>query len=107
MIATRLRAVSETYDDSVVEYYEPDDAADLARAIRRLRAEPERRAELVRNAKAMLEQTGWAVQREIYLQVFDDVLGGPMATAESSPSRVNGVGRGAGSRMHVKQPDAP
>jgi len=29
----------------------------------------------VQNAKAMLEQTGWAAQREIYLAVFDDVLG--------------------------------
>jgi glycosyltransferase involved in cell wall biosynthesis len=75
VIATRLRAVSETYGDSVLEYYEADDAADLARAIRRLRAEPGRRADLVRNAKAMLEQTGWSVQREIYLEVFDDVLG--------------------------------
>jgi glycosyltransferase involved in cell wall biosynthesis len=89
VIATRLWAVSATYDDSVLEYYEPDDAADLARAIRRLRAEPERRAELVRNSKAILERTGWAAQREIYLAVFDEVLGrrtsGVAPTAEPSP----------------------
>jgi hypothetical protein len=29
VIATRLRAVPETYGDSVLEYYEADDAADL------------------------------------------------------------------------------
>ena len=76
VIATRLRAVSETYGEGVLEYYQPDDASDLARAIQRLRAEPERRAELVRNARKMLERTGWAAQRELYLDVFDDVLGG-------------------------------
>ena len=77
VIATRLRAVAETYGDDVLEYYEANDAVDLARAIRRLRAEPERRDELVRNAKATLRRTGWAAQREIYLDVFDDVVGGP------------------------------
>ena len=85
VIATRLRAVSETYGDSVLEYYEPDDAADLARAIRKVRADPGRRDELVRNAKAMLEQTGWAAQREIYLEVFDDVLGGRNAARTAEP----------------------
>jgi glycosyltransferase involved in cell wall biosynthesis len=87
VIATRLRAVSETYDDSVLEYYEPGNAADLARAIRKLRVDPARRAELVRNAKATLERSGWAVQREIYLEVFDEVLERRAAarTAEPSP----------------------
>jgi len=86
VIATRLRAVSETYGDSVLEYYEPGDAADLARAIRKLRADPARRAELVRNAKATLERSGWAVQRETYLQVFDEVLERRAAARAAEPA---------------------
>jgi glycosyltransferase involved in cell wall biosynthesis len=75
VIASRLRAVSETYDDRVLEYYEPGDAAALARAIRRLHDDPQRRQELARNGKLALERNGWQVQRRIYLAVYDDLLG--------------------------------
>ncbi len=74
VIASRLRAVSELYDDSVLEYYEPGDAADLARAIRRVHDDPERREELIRNGRAAQEEHGWNVQREAYLGVFDQIV---------------------------------
>jgi glycosyltransferase involved in cell wall biosynthesis len=37
VIASRLRAVSETYDDHVIEYFEPGNAVQLAAAIRNTR----------------------------------------------------------------------
>jgi glycosyltransferase involved in cell wall biosynthesis len=67
VVASRLRAVSELYDESVIEYYEGDDAHDLARAIRRLHDDPQRRAELTRNGRLAQERNGWAVQRDAYL----------------------------------------
>jgi glycosyltransferase involved in cell wall biosynthesis len=70
VIAGRLNAVSGLYDDSVIEYYEPGDAHDLARAIRKLYMDPERRAELVRNGRRAQERNGWAVQREAYLAPY-------------------------------------
>ena len=75
VIASRLRAVSELYDGRFLEYFEPGDAADLAAAIRRLRADPERRAELAENGKLAQSRNGWAAQRVIYLQVFENLLG--------------------------------
>src|SRR5579875_375996 len=75
VIASRLRAVSQLYDDRVIEYFEPGNAADLAAAIRRLHADPERRAELARNGKLAQDRNGWAAQRIIYLSVFDSLLG--------------------------------
>jgi glycosyltransferase involved in cell wall biosynthesis len=74
VIASRLQATSDLYDDSVLEYYEPGDPADLARAIRRLHDDPERRAELARNGRAAQEQNGWLVQRQIYLGVYESLL---------------------------------
>lgn len=74
VIASRLHSVSELYDDSVLEYFEPGDAESLAEAIRRLRNDPERREELVRNGRRALEQNGWEVQREIYLGVYRELL---------------------------------
>jgi glycosyltransferase involved in cell wall biosynthesis len=70
VIASRLRAVSETYGDHIIEYFEPGDAAALAAAITRLRYDKDRRSELAQNGKLALLESGWAAQREIYLSVF-------------------------------------
>ena len=75
VIASRLQAVSDLYDDSELEYYEPGDPVDLARAIRRLHDDPERREELIRNGRAAQERNGWAVQRPIFLGVYESLLG--------------------------------
>jgi glycosyltransferase involved in cell wall biosynthesis len=71
VIASRLRAVSEAYDDQVIEYYEPGDAAALAAALRRLHDDPGRRAELARNGRIAEAANGWGSQRAVYLGVFD------------------------------------
>lgn len=75
VIASRLHAVSQLYDDRVIEYYEPGDAEDLAAAIRRLHADPARRAELARNGKIAQHANGWPTQRIAYLSVFNSLLG--------------------------------
>jgi glycosyltransferase involved in cell wall biosynthesis len=86
VIASRLRAVSELYDARFIEYFEPGDEAGLAAAIRRLRADPERRAELAENGKLAQLRNGWATQRISYLRVFEDLLGDVIGwdTAERS-----------------------
>jgi glycosyltransferase involved in cell wall biosynthesis len=71
VIASRLRATMELYDDSVIEYFEPADQADLARAIRRLHDNPQRREELARNGKLANDRHGWATQRETFVGVYD------------------------------------
>jgi glycosyltransferase involved in cell wall biosynthesis len=88
VIATRLRAVSELYDDRFVEYYEPGDAADLAAAIRRLHADTARRAELAQNGKLAQLENGWATQRIIYLGVFNSLLGNVTAQPPDMPAIV-------------------
>ena len=74
VIASRLRAVSGHYDDSVLEYYEPGDARDLARAIRRLHDDPERREELSRNGRIAEERYGWKVQKRIYVAAVETLV---------------------------------
>ena len=74
VIASRLRAVSELYDARFIEYFEPGDAAGLAAAIRRLRTDSARRAELAQNGKLAQLENGWAAQRVAYLSVFDELL---------------------------------
>lgn len=74
VIASRLRAVSELVDENTLEFYEPGDPHDLARAIRRLHDDPARRDELARNGRRAEEELGWTTQRSRYLAVFDRVL---------------------------------
>jgi glycosyltransferase involved in cell wall biosynthesis len=75
VIHSRLRAVEQTYDESELEYFEPGDAADLARAIKRLHDDSARRDELIRNGKIALERSGWPVQKQVYLGVYAELLG--------------------------------
>jgi glycosyltransferase involved in cell wall biosynthesis len=89
VIASRLRAVSETYDDHVIEYFEPGDAAELAAAIRRLRYDSDRRAELAKNGKLALLESGWPAQREIYLNVFSAVLGETFPSPSPSEPQIS------------------
>jgi glycosyltransferase involved in cell wall biosynthesis len=88
VIASRLDATAATYDDTVIEYFRPDDAADLARAIRRLHDDPARREELARNGRRAQDQFGWAVQQQTFLAVYDALLGKerPIGDAEAATS---------------------
>jgi glycosyltransferase involved in cell wall biosynthesis len=85
VIASRLHAVSQLYDNQFIEYFEPGDAAGLAAAIRRLRSDPARRAELARNGKLAQLRNGWASQRISYLSVFDSLLGNVTTRAAEKP----------------------
>jgi glycosyltransferase involved in cell wall biosynthesis len=84
VIASRLRATSETYGDDVIEYFEPGDAAQLAAAIRRLRSDPGRRAELARKGQLAQLRNGWGSQRAAYLSVFASVLGDHSGNSQHS-----------------------
>jgi glycosyltransferase involved in cell wall biosynthesis len=74
VIASKLDAVRAYYGEDVLEYFEPGDAESLAAAIKRLRADSGRRAELIANGKRALAENGWSVQRDVYLGVYDELL---------------------------------
>jgi glycosyltransferase involved in cell wall biosynthesis len=74
-IVARTAAVEAYFDASCLQLFESDDAADLARAIRELAADPERRAALVRRATEASEPYRWAHQRARYLALIDELVG--------------------------------
>jgi glycosyltransferase involved in cell wall biosynthesis len=76
VVASRLHATAALYGDDVIEYFEPDDAVDLARAIRRLHDDAARREELARNGRKAQDELGWAVQQRKYLSTYDALLDG-------------------------------
>lgn len=84
VIASRLRATSELYGEDVIEYYEAGDAHDLARAIRRLHDDPDRRRELAANGRLAQERHGWEVQKQTYLRVVDSLAAGGRAAVAAA-----------------------
>jgi glycosyltransferase involved in cell wall biosynthesis len=56
-----------------VKYYEPEDAADLARCIAELYRSPQERARLVRNASKFYEEHNWRRQAEVYVGLLSGV----------------------------------
>lgn len=73
-IVAWTRAVAEYFDGDAVEYFASDDPADLARAIRRLHDDPERRRALVEAAARQSEPHRWPRQRERYLAVVSRLV---------------------------------
>jgi glycosyltransferase involved in cell wall biosynthesis len=74
-IAARTTANVEYFGDSMVEFFDPDDVEDLARAIRTLHASPERRAELVERAARFTERYNWTTVGTAFVRLIDDLSG--------------------------------
>jgi len=72
-IVARTAAVEAYFDDSCLQLFRSDDPADLARAIRELAADPERRERMVRRAAEVSEPYRWVHQRTRYLALVDEL----------------------------------
>ncbi len=83
VLMSRTRSVENYFGDDCFEYFAADDSAGLAKAIRRLHADPGRSAELVARATGTLEPYRWPHQREVYLSYIDGVLGLPNSAPHS------------------------
>jgi glycosyltransferase involved in cell wall biosynthesis len=88
-VVSRTRSVEEYFDEDCFEFFESGDAADLARAIRRLWNDPARRARLVEHAAAVNEPYRWPRQQEIYRATVAAVIGEHLAAkVEEAPNEV-------------------
>ena len=62
------------FDDSVVRFFRGDDEEDLARCMLDLIQHPEKRQSLVRNASVFIDQNDWAVKKQEYLNLVDNLI---------------------------------
>jgi glycosyltransferase involved in cell wall biosynthesis len=87
MVISRTRAVEEYFDESCAQMYTADDPADMARAIRRLYADPGRRAALADSALRRSQNFRWQDQRERYQGVIAALAAGrPQRAHHDAPS---------------------
>lgn len=71
VVATRLRTLALTLDDTTMTYSEPDSAKDLAEKIISLALNPERRKTQALNARKALSGISWRVMAKRYLNLID------------------------------------
>jgi glycosyltransferase involved in cell wall biosynthesis len=76
VISSRTSSVEEIFGPECVELFESGDALDLARAVRTLHHDRERRERMVRLAEAKAEPLQWSRQRLVYRDVVDRLLAG-------------------------------
>jgi glycosyltransferase involved in cell wall biosynthesis len=74
VVSSRTRAVEQTFDPSSVALFESGDAADLARVLRELAGDPERRRRMARRAAEVAREFQWSRQREVYAGVVGELL---------------------------------
>jgi glycosyltransferase involved in cell wall biosynthesis len=69
VIVSRSRVDSYYFDDSIVQFFEPEDEANLAATMLRLIIDPELRRRLVENACRYEQQHRWETKCSDYLQI--------------------------------------
>ena len=73
VIVARTEIVSRYFDDSMVMFFKPGDASDLARCILKLYQEPELCQYLSRNAAKFLETHCWEKEKEKLFSLVDSL----------------------------------
>jgi glycosyltransferase involved in cell wall biosynthesis len=74
VISSRTDTVQSYFDETMVAFFEPGDADDLAAKIIELRANAEWRRDLVAGADRFLDQHSWARERERYYGAIDALV---------------------------------
>lgn len=70
-IAARTTAIAAYFDDSMVQFFRPEDHEDLARAILYLFNQPERLADLARNGDRFNQRYNWKKVSAQYVELVD------------------------------------
>jgi glycosyltransferase involved in cell wall biosynthesis len=87
VVAGRLRATERSFGDDAVQYFTPGSPESLAEALVALHRDPQRRRALAARAAELIEDYGWAAQKETYLAAYADLLGRPRPEPVEEPER--------------------
>jgi glycosyltransferase involved in cell wall biosynthesis len=71
VIASKTKIHAYYYDDSIIQYYENDDPAELAKQIVRLKNDPKLRSRMAANAKDYVRRNTWEARQQDYLTIVD------------------------------------
>jgi glycosyltransferase involved in cell wall biosynthesis len=89
IVASRLDSVAAYFPDDAINYFAPDDDADLAGRLRETFTDREAAAKRVRSATAIYEGYRWSAERRKYLAVYDSLLDAAVAVTRAGPARLS------------------
>lgn len=89
VVASRTKTHVLYYDDSIIKYYDNDDEAALADAIRLLGSDPVLRREQAARASKYASENTWQVRKEEYLRLVDELVSN---NAKATVSKQTAVG---------------
>lgn len=73
IVITRTAASEYYYDESMVKFFEPGNPQDLAKAVHDLYRNPDKRKQMVEDAKKFNEKHNWEDYKKIYYRVIDNL----------------------------------
>lgn len=73
VLAARTSAISSYFDDSMVQFFTPEDVTDLARNIKLLYEDRERLSTLARNAERFVQQYSWENVAAGYVNLVENL----------------------------------
>lgn len=85
-IVSRTKSDSLYFDESMVMFFEPGKAKDLARCILELYRNPDKAKQLVRNAYRIYEKIKWDKTQKVYLRIVYDLTGNFRETSQRTLS---------------------
>lgn len=88
VVASRLEGITNVFDDMCIEFAETESARDFAGAVARLCRDPERRAQMAKNARRVVDRVSWPVMEERYVSLMKSLIDGrrervPVAVPEA------------------------
>lgn len=75
VIISRLKAIRHYFSDAALEYFEPNDPADLSRSMLRLYRDRDRRGELAVRAREEYAPIRWEIMKQRYVALIDRLCG--------------------------------
>lgn len=74
VIASRTKVDEYYFDDSLIKFFTPEDAGDLARSIVELYRNPEQFALMAENGKKYIEKNHWGVKKTLYSEILEKIV---------------------------------
>ena len=91
VIISRLKAICHYFSEEALAYFEPNDPADLARAMVRIYGDRESRARMVAKAREEYVPIRWDLMKDRYLAVIENLTQVAVKTAGQSRASAEGA----------------
>jgi glycosyltransferase involved in cell wall biosynthesis len=89
VLVSRLKAIRHYFNEDALVFFEPNNAADLARQMRRVYGDPDLRSRLTSKARSEYAPICWDVMKQRYLAMMGELIAGKAVAQRASAEAVN------------------